>query len=57
MDVRSRGIMEASALYEPSFSSIHSGGPEQLFSGRENVINGIFEKLEVAGAGLIGQVG
>ena len=57
MDVRSRGIMEASALYEPPFSNIHSGGPEQLFSGRDTVINGIFEKLEVAGAGLIGQVG
>ena len=53
----SRGIMEASALYEPPFSNLHAGGPDALFDGKENVIEGIFEKLkavrnvEVQGAG------
>jgi type I restriction enzyme R subunit len=37
--------MEASALYDWPFSSIHSGGPDTLFSGKENVIEGIFKKL------------
>ena len=42
----SRGIMEASALYEPPFSNLHAGGPDALFDGKENVIEGIFEKLK-----------
>ena len=41
-----RGVMDASALYDSPFSSIHGGGPDELFSGKENVIEGIFEKLE-----------
>ena len=41
-----RGVMEPSALYEAPFSSVHAGGPEALFSGRSNVIEGIFEKLK-----------
>ena len=41
-----RGVMEPSALYEAPFSSVHAGGPEALFSGKSNVIEGIFEKLE-----------
>ena len=40
-----RGIMHASALYEPPFSNLHTDGPEVLFGGKENVIEGIFEKL------------
>lgn len=40
-----RGVMEASALYEPPFSNLHSGGPDALFAGREQVIEGIFERL------------
>ena len=28
----SRGVMEASALYESPFKNLHSGGPEALFS-------------------------
>ena len=47
-----RGVMEASALYESPFSSLHSGGPDELFSGKENVIDGIFKKLEEVNAGL-----
>ncbi len=52
-----RGVMEPSALYEAPFSSLHAGGPEALFAGKSNVIEGIFEKLEaihpetLAGAG------
>ncbi|MBT6191926.1 MAG: hypothetical protein HOI01_00035 [Proteobacteria bacterium] len=42
----SRGVMGADVLYETPFTNIHSGGPEQLFSGQENVIQGLFEKLE-----------
>ena len=41
-----RGVMEPSALYEAPFSSVHAGGPEALFAGKSNVIEGIFEKLE-----------
>ena len=50
-----RGIMETSALYEPPFSSLHSGGPDELFAGKENVIEGIFEKLKVVNSGLSAQ--
>ncbi|MGA1623578.1 MAG: type I restriction-modification enzyme R subunit C-terminal domain-containing protein, partial [Synechocystis sp.] len=40
-----RGIMEASALYEPPFSNLHAGGPDALFSGKENVIDAVFQTL------------
>lgn len=40
-----RGVMEASALYEAPFSNLHSGGPDALFSGKDNVITGIFDAL------------
>lgn len=40
-----RGMMGASALYEAPFSDIHSGGPDALFAGKENIIEGIFEAL------------
>ena len=41
-----RGVMEPSSLYEAPFSSVHADGPEALFSGKSNVIEGIFEKLK-----------
>jgi type I restriction enzyme R subunit len=41
-----RGVMESSALYEPPFSNLHAGGPDELFAGKENVIDGVFEVLE-----------
>ena len=41
-----RGVMEPSALYEAPFSSVHAGGPDELFAGKSNVIDGIFEKLK-----------
>ena len=40
-----RGVMEAAALYEPPFSNLHAGGPDELFAGHEAVIEGIVEKL------------
>jgi type I restriction enzyme, R subunit len=43
-----RGVMEASALYEPPFSNLHAGGPEALFTGKENVISEIFATLSSA---------
>ncbi len=49
--------MEASALYEAPFSSIHAGGPDELFSGKKNVIEGIFEALKAVHAGLITEAG
>ena len=41
----SRGVMDAAALYEAPFSNLHAGGPEELFAGKENVIEGIFDVL------------
>ena len=52
-----RGIMEASALYEPPFTNLHAGGPDALFAGKENVIEGIFERLEAAHNGLVASTG
>ena len=48
-----RGVMDASALYEPPFSNMHAGGPDELFSGKENVITGIFKRLEEINAGVV----
>jgi len=41
-----RGIMDASALYEPPFSNLHAGGPDELFAGKENVIDAVFKALK-----------
>lgn len=41
-----RGVMEEAALYEPPFSSIHDGGPEAVFAGKESIIEGIFSSLK-----------
>ena len=47
-----RGVMEASALYEPPFSNLHADGPEALFDGKKNVIDGIFGTLKEVQSGL-----
>ena len=52
-----RGVMEASALYEAPFNSVHAGGPEELFAGKGRVIEGIFEKLETLRSGLLADTG
>jgi type I restriction enzyme R subunit len=41
-----RGFMEPAALYEAPFSSIHAGGPDELFAGKPNIIDGLFHALE-----------
>ncbi|MEL6354321.1 MAG: DEAD/DEAH box helicase family protein [Cyanobacteria bacterium J06627_28] len=48
-----QGIVEASALYESPFKGIHSGGPEELFAGKEGIIDDIFETLEIVHTGLV----
>ena len=48
-----RGVMEASALYEPPFSNLHAGGPEALFGGKKNVTEGIFDTLKAVQSGLM----
>ncbi len=52
-----RGVMTASALYEPPFSNLHAEGPDALFGGKENVIEGIFEKLKAVQSELIAKAG
>lgn len=42
----SNGVVEPKALYEAPYSSLHAGGPEELFSGHENVIDGVFGVLQ-----------
>ena len=52
-----RGVMEPSALYEAPFSSVHADGPEALFSGKSNVIEGIFEKLNALQSEVLSDAG
>jgi type I restriction enzyme, R subunit len=52
-----RGVMDASALYEPPFSNLHAGGPDALFGGKKNVIEGIFEKLKAVNSKLVASTG
>lgn len=52
-----RGVMEAAALYEAPFTNLHAGGPDGLFAGKENVIDGIFERLEAVHLGLGAKAG
>ena len=52
-----RGVMSAGALYEPPFSNLHAEGPDALFDGRENVIAGIFDRLEAVHSELTAEAG
>ncbi len=52
-----RDIIEACALYEPPFSNLHAGGPDELFSGNKTVINDIFKALTSIHSGLIEKAG
>jgi type I restriction enzyme, R subunit len=40
-----RGVIEPGALYEAPFTSIHAGGPDELFAGKNDLISGIFEAI------------
>ena len=42
----SKGVMEASALYEAPFTSFHSEGPESLFGSNQDIVDDIFRILE-----------
>ena len=48
-----RGVVEASALYEPPFTSLHAEGPDALFGGKAEVIEGVFEVLRKVNSGLV----
>ncbi|WP_420463561.1 DEAD/DEAH box helicase family protein [Candidatus Palauibacter sp.] len=48
-----RGVIEASALYEPPFSNLHAEGPDALFDGNVEVIEGVFEVLRQVNSGLV----
>ena len=48
-----RGVVEASALYEPPFTSLHAEGPDALFGGNAEVIEGVFEALRRVNSGLV----
>ena len=48
-----RGVMERAALYEPPFTNLHSGGPDGMFAGREDVVDRLFEALDSAHVGLV----
>jgi len=37
---------DAAALYEAPFNNLHAGGPDALFAGKENVVEGIFGALK-----------
>ena len=48
-----RGVMKASALYEPPFTTLHAEGPEALFGSNTEVIEGVFEVLREVNSGLV----
>ena len=48
-----RGVIEASALYEAPFSNLHAEGPDALFDGNVEVIEGVFEVLREVNSGLV----
>ena len=48
-----RGVIEASALYEPPFTNLHAEGPDALFGSKAEVIDGIFEALRKVNSGLV----
>ena len=47
-----RGVVGPDALYEPPFSDLDVGGPESVFDGRVDVIEGVFTALAHAHVGL-----
>jgi len=47
----SRGVVEPGSLYEAPFTSLHAGGPDELFAGQDRVIDGLFSVLQRLNAG------
>ena len=52
-----RGLMEATALYEPPFSNLHTGGPDELFAGKETVVEELFDVLASMKPLILGKTG
>ena len=50
-------VYDAGALYEVPFKGLHTGGPDALFAGQDNVIEGIFTTLETLHANLQAKAG
>ena len=48
-----RGVIEAAALYEPPFTTLHAEGPDALFGSKAEVIEGVFEVLREVNSGLV----
>ena len=48
-----RGVIEASALYEPPFTNLHAAGPDALFDSKVDVIEGVFQVLRQVNSGLV----
>ena len=40
-----RGVMEAGALYTSPFTDLDSGGPDAIFSGHDEIVDGLFDVL------------
>jgi type I restriction enzyme R subunit len=41
-----RGVIEAGTLYEAPFTNVHAGGPDELFAGKDKVVESLFTALE-----------
>jgi len=41
----SRGVIDARAFYEPPFTKLHSGGPEAVFTGKEFLLDELFDQV------------
>lgn len=44
--------MKETALCEAPFSQLHTGGPDELFAGKEAVVDNLFATLNAAHTGL-----
>ena len=45
-ELSASGFLEPNALYESPFNSLHADGPEGLFAGKNNINDGLSQKLE-----------
>jgi type I restriction enzyme R subunit len=39
-------VIEAGTLYEAPFTNVHAGGPDELFAGKDKVVESLFTALE-----------
>jgi type I restriction enzyme R subunit len=47
-----RGVMPPEALYEPPFTRLHHAGPDELFTGKEDVVEAVFQQIETMHEGI-----